>query len=221
MHLTDGGRLAGAQPAQVLHLPGVLPSTSLHRSRTSSCLGFPHFPQFLPIQSADGAARGGRRSRVSRMSQARISQPGLGASCRRCGPGLGTGRSRACATARLAPAAANPPWGKMPQNGPGRGQDLSSCHPRHPSAAGAHATPKSTPSPFGHGMSVAPSAGSGRCGSRGGSWCHAAPPPSPTVPPWMQAPGQAGDGGARPGCCGDVPAPLLTSDGGKSCPQSK
>lgn len=79
--------------------------------------------------------------------------------------------------------------------------------------------PKSTPNPFGHGMSIALSPGSGRCST----YRVVVPrsPPGPTVPPWMQAPGQASDGRARPGCCGDVPAPLLTSDGGKSRPQSK
>lgn len=129
--LMDGGCLEGAQPAQVLHLPGALPSTSLHRSRTACCLSFPY-----------GAARGGRRSRVSWMSPARISQLGLGASHRCCRPGLGTRCSHTCARARLAPATANPQWGKMPQNCPGEGQDLSSCHPPHPSTAGAHTIPK-------------------------------------------------------------------------------
>lgn len=129
--LMDGGCLEGAQPAQVLHVPGALPCTSLHWSRTARCLSFPY-----------GAARGGRRSRVSWMSPARILQLELGASHQHCRPGLGARCSHTCARARLAPATANPPWGKMPQNCPGKGQDLSSCHPPHPSTASAPATPK-------------------------------------------------------------------------------
>lgn len=179
-----------------LSLPGALPSTSLHRSHTARCLSFPY-----------GAARGGRRIRVSWMSPARISQPELGASHRCCRPGH----------AWHLPLPTHH-GGKCPKTVQGGSGPLIL-----PPPASQHCQcpcdPKSTPNPFGHSMSITLSAGSGRC-----STCRVVVPrsiPGPMVPPWMQAPGQAGDGRARPGCCGDVPAPLLTSNGGKSRPQSK
>lgn len=99
--LMDGGCLEGAQPARCppLHVSAPVPHRPLPQFPLWGCQGWQEEPGELDEPSQDLTTRAGS---IPPVLQAR---------------------------ARLAPATANPPWGKMPQNCPGR---VRTSHPATP-----------------------------------------------------------------------------------------